>query len=45
MLTNLLIEIYERDLNKLKEEISLYKNENDLWIIRGEIDAKSMPWM
>lgn len=26
-----------RDLNKLKEEISLYKNESDLWLAKGEI--------
>ena len=28
---------YLRDLNKLKEEISLYKNENDLWLLKGDI--------
>ena len=28
-----------RDANKLKEEISLYKNESDLWILKG--DAKN----
>ncbi|MBI1938663.1 MAG: DinB family protein [Ignavibacteriales bacterium] len=33
MLNNSLIEIFERDLNKLKWEISSYKNENNLWII------------
>ena len=26
-----------RDLNKLKEEISLYKNENDIWILKGDV--------
>lgn len=26
-----------RDLNKLKEEISLYRNESDLWILKGNI--------
>jgi hypothetical protein len=26
-----------RDLNKLKEEISLYKNESDLWVIKGDV--------
>lgn len=28
---------YVRDLNKLKEEVSLYKNENDLWLLNGDI--------
>lgn len=28
---------FERDLNKLSEEISLYKNENDLWKIKEGI--------
>ena len=32
MLNNLLIEIFERDLNKLIVEINSYKNEDDLWI-------------
>jgi len=31
MLSNVLIELYERDLHKLKEEIGLYANESDLW--------------
>lgn len=31
MLTQVLTELYERDLNKLKEEISLYSDEADLW--------------
>ena len=26
-----------RDANKLKEEISLYKNESDLWILKGDV--------
>jgi len=26
-----------RDVNKLKEEIIHYKNENDLWIVKGEV--------
>ncbi|MGH9948223.1 MAG: DUF1572 family protein [Pyrinomonadaceae bacterium] len=37
MLTDILNELYERDLNKLKEEIGLYMNEADLWKIDGEI--------
>lgn len=28
---------YLRELNKLKEEISLYKNEANLWMIKGEV--------
>ena len=32
-----LLEIFERDLNKLKNEISLYKDENSLWIVKKEI--------
>ena len=34
---NQLINIFSRDLNKLKEEISLYKDENSLWIVKGDI--------
>ena len=37
MLKQSLLEFFERDLNKLKEEINLYKDENSLWIINGEI--------
>jgi len=37
MLKDTLIEIFERDLIKLKEEINFYKNERDLWIIEKEI--------
>lgn len=37
MLKESLLEIFERDLNKLKDEISLYKDENSLWIIKKEI--------
>ncbi len=37
MLSEILIQIYERDLNKLKEEIELYSDEADLWKIGGEI--------
>ena len=29
--------IFERDINKLKEELGLYENEADLWIVKGEI--------
>jgi uncharacterized damage-inducible protein DinB len=37
MLNQILLELYERDLAKLKEEISAYSNEADLWKIDGEI--------
>lgn len=37
MLKVALLEIFERDLNKLKDEISLYKDESSLWIIKKEI--------
>lgn len=37
MLRDSLIEIFERDLNKLKDEISLYKDENSLWILKNGI--------
>jgi len=37
MLKETLLEFFERDLNKLKEEISLYKNEEDLWIVKNEV--------
>lgn len=37
MLKEILIEIYERDLNKLKKEIGLYSDETKLWAIQGEI--------
>ena len=37
MLKETLLEIFERDLNKLKDEISQYKDENSLWIIKKEI--------
>lgn len=34
MLKTVLLEIFERDLNKLKDEINLYKDENSLWIVK-----------
>jgi hypothetical protein len=37
MLKESLTEIFERDLNKLKEEISLYKDERKLWVIDKDI--------
>jgi len=37
MLKEILLEIYERDLDKLKAEIEAYRNEDDLWKTTGEI--------
>src|ERR1043166_2604166 len=37
MLSEILIEIYERDLGKLKEQIEKYNDEADLWKTDGEI--------
>jgi hypothetical protein len=37
MLTDTLIQIYERDLTKLRLEIEMYKNEEDLWKTGGGI--------
>ena len=37
MLKQILIELYERDLNKLRAEIEQYSNEVDLWKTSGEV--------
>jgi len=37
MVTNALIELFERDLQRLKNEIELYKNEDNLWILKEGI--------
>lgn len=37
MLKNVLIEIYERELNKLITEINLYPDDESLWLTKGEI--------
>ena len=37
MLSGILIELYERDLGKLRHEIDLYSNEADLWKTGGDI--------
>jgi hypothetical protein len=37
MLRNILIEIYERDLGKLRDEIEQYATEEDIWKLEGEI--------
>ena len=37
MLCNNLISVFEKDLDKLKQEISLYTNETDLWALQEGI--------
>jgi len=37
MLKEVLIEFFERDLNKLRTELLSFKNEEDLWIIKGDV--------
>lgn len=37
MLKDTLIRLFERDLNRLKAEIDLYRTDGDLWITKGEI--------
>ena len=37
MLKDTLIELFDRDLQKLKIEINLYKDENNLWIVKEGI--------
>ncbi len=37
MMIDTLIKIFKRDLNKLKLEIELYKNESNLWVTDKEI--------
>lgn len=37
MLTDVLLEFFTRDLQKLREEIGLYREEEALWTVRGEI--------
>ncbi len=37
MLVPTLVELYERDLRKLREEINLYADEQSIWLIRGNI--------
>ena len=39
MITKILSELYERDLNKLKDELNAYSNESDLWETEGEITS------
>ena len=37
MLNSILATFYERDISKLIEEVSLFKNEEDLWRIQGSV--------
>ena len=37
MLQSILSDLYERDLNKLRQEIEQYSNEGDLWKTSGDI--------
>jgi hypothetical protein len=37
MLNNILANFYERDIRKLIEEVNLFKNEEDLWKIAGNV--------
>jgi uncharacterized damage-inducible protein DinB len=37
MITDALIELFERDLQKLKTEIELYKDEDNLWLVKEGI--------
>lgn len=37
MVVENLSELFERDLLKVREEIGLYENESDLWVLRGDI--------
>jgi len=37
MISKQFLDIYTRDLNKLKEEIILYKKEEDLWALQGDV--------
>jgi Protein of unknown function (DUF1572) len=37
MVKDTLSELFERDLHKLKTEVNLYKDENNLWVIREGI--------
>ncbi len=37
MLTDTLIKIFNRDLNKLKDEINAYKTESNLWLVSEHV--------
>ena len=34
MITSALSELFERDLQKLKTEMELFKNEDNLWVLK-----------
>ena len=37
MTAHLLLSHFEKDIKKFIEELSLYKNESDLWLLKGDI--------
>lgn len=37
MLKEVLVEFFERDLNKLRDELLLFRSEEDLWKIKGDV--------
>ena len=37
MLTEIVIKLFTRDLNALKREVDLYKDEKNLWLVTGDI--------
>ncbi|MBI4930198.1 MAG: DUF1572 family protein [Bacteroidetes bacterium] len=41
MTSQLLLSHFEKDIKKLIEEISLYKNGNDLWLLKGDVKNSS----
>ena len=41
MLNPTLANFYERDIRKLIEELTLFKNEDDLWKTRGSVQNSS----
>ena len=41
MLNSILIELFDRDLNRLNNEIDLYKQEDDIWLIKEGISNSS----
>lgn len=38
MLTDVLIQIFQRDLNKLKVELNAYKDESTMWLLSNEVN-------
>jgi len=37
MLSDTLTSLFKRDLEKLKKEVSLYNNEEDLWLVKNDV--------